>query len=90
MNISMNYIKSLLYERIQNKKRNIEPGHYRYKTCKSNFEKIRKKPYSIMPYAIMENNRTENSLISLLQSLIWGETAIRINILKVWNLITYL
>ena len=52
---------------------------------KSNFEKVRKKPY-----AIMENNRTEKSLISLLQSLIWGKKAIRINVLKVWNLITYL
>lgn len=41
MNESMNYIKSLLYERMQNKKRNIEQtsGRYRYKTCKSNFEK---------------------------------------------------
>ena len=41
MDRSMNYIESLLYERIQNKKRNIEQtsGRYRYKTCKSNFGK---------------------------------------------------
>lgn len=57
---------------------------------KSNLEKVRKKPYAIMPYAIMENNRTEKSLISLLQSLTWEKKTVRINVLKIWNLITYL